>query len=88
MWRQTEFFETSIMPSYMISLTISDFKCISTQVDAKFSTNLTLKICGISSRVNNFHLALNISKYSIEFLESYFNSKIYLSNIGKIWSFT
>ena len=81
MWRQTEFYETPIMPTYMISLIISDFKCINQTTNSKFSTKLTVGICGVST--SELSLALNISKHSVEFLENYVQSSFYLPKIGR-----
>lgn len=81
MWRQTEFFETPIMPTYMISITISDFKCLTYEVNSQFAKNFSCGVCGVST--TELALALNISKYSIEFLEDYFKSSFHLPKIGK-----
>jgi hypothetical protein len=74
MWRQTEFYDTPIMPTYMISLVISDFKCF---------LNFNVEICS-TLPYNELTLAFNISKYSIEFLENYLNSSLFhLPKISK-----
>ena len=80
---QTEFYETTIMPTYLLSLTISDFTCINQKVASKYSNSLIVGICGIPDRTNQFKLALNISKNSIEFLENHLQTGINLSKIGR-----
>ena len=81
MWRQTEFYDTHIMPTYMISLVISDFKCFAQAVNSKFINNFSVEICS-TIPYNELTLALNISKYSIEFLENYLNSSFHLPKIS------
>jgi aminopeptidase N len=82
MWRQTEFYDTPIMPTYMISLVISDFKCFAQAVNSKFINNFSVEICS-TIPYNELTLALNISKYSIVFLENYLNSSFHLPKISK-----
>ena len=83
MWKQTDFYETTVMPTYMVSLTVSDFKCTKTSVHSEYSTNLTVGVCGIPNRANEFDLALSLSKKSLEFLEDFFKTGSNLTKLGK-----
>jgi aminopeptidase N len=81
-WRQTDFHETPSIPTYLIAITISDFKCARTRAYPLISKNVSIGICGIPSRLDEYKHALNISARTVEIFESIFNTEFYFAKHG------
>lgn len=72
-WMQTDFYKTVKMSSYLVAFVISDFECISNNIDLKFTKNLTVRVCSRPNAISQLGLAMNASISTMQFFESYYN---------------
>ena len=66
----------------MLSLLISDYKCLNNTLSLNPSKYVNISICSVQNELNNFKYALNISKFAIDAFGSYVNFDYILSKCG------
>ncbi|RNA03939.1 Aminopeptidase N, partial [Brachionus plicatilis] len=83
-WVQTDFYETVEMSSYLVAFVISDFECISKNIDLEYTKNLTIQVCSRPNAKNQLDLAMNASVNVIKFYESYYNISYPLTKLDHV----
>ena len=83
-WKQTDFYETVEMSTYLVALVISDFVCIKSVAHPDLSKSVDVGVCARPEFSNQLEYALNASVKIIEFFESFYNVQYPLPKSGNL----
>lgn len=83
-WKQTEFYETVAMSTYLVALIVSDFACVSGVANTELSKRVDVNVCSRPDAVDQLAYALNVAIKLTEFFESYYKVEYPLPKLDHV----
>ncbi len=76
------------MPTYLVALVISDFKCKSGIANPLLSKSVNVSVCARPNAFDQLDLAFTSAIELLEFYETYYKTKYPLPKLGNLSSST
>ena len=79
-WKQTDFHESAEMPTYMLSLTLADYKCLRVHVSAPKTAEVG--ICTAADSLVRARTTLDLLTQAVDYFHSQWSFDMYLPLYG------